>query len=113
MINSTERTVLSTQKVSIRLKAHNWCIAKEAADNSTAKCSAATTDLTKWDPAIDVNDAFYKYIGSITDCPAGTAQVDGKCPAATPDLDAGTGAIKTGFQNARDGYYARDVIKTH
>ena len=112
VINSTERTILSTQKASIRLKAHNWCIAKEAAVNSTTKCSAATTDVTKFDPAIDVNDAFYKYIGSITDCPAGTAQVDGKCLAATPDLNAGTGAIKPGFQNYRDAYYELDVTKT-
>ena len=61
VISSTERTILPTHKDLIRLKAHN---AKEAADNSITKCSAATTDLTNWDPGIDVNDEFYKYTGS-------------------------------------------------
>merc|ERR1719424_1862951 len=36
----------------------------------------------------------------------------GKCPAAAPNLDEGTGALKVGFQNARDEYHRLDSIKT-
>ena len=42
-----------------------------------------------------------------------TAQINAKCRAApTPNLDAGTGTIKTESQNTRDAYYALDVVKT-
>jgi len=110
VINSTVRTVETSEQTSIKLKAHNWCIAKEAKDNSTKKCRDATTNVTNFDPAIAVNDAFYKHIGSITDCPAGTALVDGKCPAGVVNLDEST--LKAGFQDARDAYHELDVTKT-
>ena len=82
--------------------------------NSTAKCADAIPPVANFDPTIALNDSFYKNIGDITDCPAGSAMdsATGKCPAAAPNLDEGTGALRVGFQNARDEYYRLDSIKT-
>ena len=44
----TVRTVETSGQASIKLKAHNWCIAKKAEDNSTKKCTDATTNVTNF-----------------------------------------------------------------
>merc|ERR1712166_363476 len=113
-INSTERTVPVTEEASITLKSYAWCMAKEALDNSTAKCPDAIPPVANFDPTIALGDAFYKNIGDIRDCPAGSAMdsATGKCPAAASNPDEGTGALKVGFQNARDEYHRLDSIKT-
>jgi hypothetical protein len=108
-INSTQRDVTSAEKESVLLKAQKWCTAKGQLDNATTKCSDATTAHTNFDPAISVADAFYKYVGDITDCKHDTTLVNGKCPEAQPNLDATT--IKLGFQNARDEYHRLDTVK--
>jgi len=108
-INSTQRDVTSAEKASVLLKAQKWCTAKGQLDNATTKCSDASTAHTNFDPAISVGDAFYKYIGDITDCKHDTTLVNGKCPETQPNLDATT--IKLGFQNARDEYHRLDTVK--
>jgi hypothetical protein len=103
-IDAAVQDVSADEQDHLKTAAHKSCTAEEAAKLARETVTTTTNDRNNYDPTIPTNLAFFKELGSITQCNRDSASA--QCPDPTVSVSA---ALLDKFKAVTQTYHGKDV----